>query len=168
MLKSKKALYVLLPLTILIWGLVSYKVYIGLKGEEEVMAENVSALPLVLADKGIDTFSIFNNYRDPFLSTMKRDPGSKNYTGGSTKSIAPLNNNGPKPPLPPVNNDWPAIQYSGILKNQTNSTSLILLSMNGKMYTLKQGDVAEGMKVVSFSNEEVTLQRGKDKRRFPK
>ncbi len=167
MLKNKKALYVLFPLTILIWGLVSYKIYIGLKGDDDMGVE-INAVPtLLVPDSGIDTFSVFNNYRDPFLGAVKK-PRMNNGLDKNASKPNVSNNNVIKPPLPPVNGNWPTIQYSGILKNQSNSTSLILLSINGKTYTLKQGDAAEGIKVISFSNAEVILQRGKEKRNFLK
>lgn len=168
MLKSKKALYVLLPLTLVIWGLIAYKIYTGLKGDDEEIAENNVVVPAVLLNKGIDTFSLFNNYRDPFLSDIKRTVIHVN-SGNNSKPVNPVKNtNTAKSGNLAVTNDWPAVQYAGILKNQSNSTALILLSVNGKTYTLKQGDVAEGMKVLSFSNSEVTLQRGKEKKVFSK
>lgn len=163
MLKSKKALYILLPLTLVIWGLIGYKIYTGLKGDEPSDESISNFAPIKALNKASDTFTLFNNYKDPFLTDIHKQADHSFTNKARTQTLA-AKNPSPVKTNTVVNTDWPVIQFSGILKNQTNAVSLLLLSIGGKTYTLKQGDIAEGLKVVSFTNAEVTLLRGKEKK----
>ncbi|HWY38186.1 MAG TPA: hypothetical protein VNY73_06475 [Bacteroidia bacterium] len=166
MLKNKKAMYILLPLTLIIWGLIGYKIYLGLK-DESGPDETVSDFtPAKILNKASDTFSLFNNYRDPFLTGIHKAVNSSSFSKPAQPTMNTGKNGNTIKPALPLNNDWPPVHYSGLLKNQSNSVSLVLLSINGKTYTLKQGDVAEELKVIAFTNEEVTLLRGKEKKNF--
>jgi hypothetical protein len=160
MLRSKKALYILVPLVTGIWSLVGYKIYTGIKGDNTPEI-NVIPLPLINSvEPGIDTFSLFSNYRDPFLVqiTAIPHPSSANNPVQSRKNIAVRKNSA----LP--KDEWPTVVYSGIIKNQSNSMALILLSVGGKTYTVKQEEEVEGLKVSSFTNTEVILLKGREKR----
>jgi hypothetical protein len=168
MLKGKKWTYILLPVTVLIWGLVGYSIYDGLKDDGLDELASTNAPPPAVISGDADTFQLFNNYRDPFLSNLHKS---------SQPSISTKRDNTPKLPnkgaaiakaAAPLTNDWPVVQYAGIMKNQSSSTALVLLNISGKVYTLKQGDVAEGLKLLAVSNTEVVLARGKEKRSFGK
>ena len=59
MLKNKKALFVLIPLTLLIWGLIGYKIYTGLTNNDEVVIDDNGFIPTATVRKTSDTFSLF-------------------------------------------------------------------------------------------------------------
>ena len=65
--KNKKYIYLLIPLTIVIWGLIIYKI-VSYKGDgyESFKKEikNNNTQDIIISD---DTFSLFLNYPDPFL-----------------------------------------------------------------------------------------------------
>ncbi|MGZ3919082.1 MAG: hypothetical protein ACXVNM_07215 [Bacteroidia bacterium] len=167
MFKSKKSLFITVPIVVFSWIYFGYKIYSALNGDEDTSIQKSSFLPITSVERNADTFSLFNNYNDPFLREIKRSP----HTNGSQNrlvkpGLVSLPVVKPKTPVVPITNEWPNVQYSGILKNQTSSVSLLLVSINNKMYTLKKYDVAEGLKVVSFTNSEVTLAKGKEKKVF--
>lgn len=160
MFRNKKTLLVTLPLALGIWGYITYKVYHALQGDEVALPAAASEIPLAALRQEQDTFTLFNNYRDPFLY------------GTRSSGVAHPNTNTTSHPRPKVKatpapvKSWPVIVYSGIVKNQSNATALVLLRINGRLHTLKQGEMSDGVKVVSFSNNEVVLLYEKEKKIF--
>lgn len=168
MLKNKKALFVLIPLTLLIWGLIGYKIYTGLTNNDEVVIDDNGFIPTATVRKTSDTFSLFNNYADPFLRSIHLLKTNASISSKSSNQISTKNNIPVKTSTANTSNDWPNVQFSGTIKNQTNAVTLLLITVNNKTYTVKQGESVEGLKVLSFSGSEVVLQRGNEKRSFTK
>ena len=129
-----------------------------------------SVHPIKIDKQDQDTFAVFNNYRDPFLGesgkelhveniSFNRNPQVRSNTNSSNnRNIA--NQNVKVQP----NNDWPQISYSGTIKNQTTAKTIAVLIIGGKTFTLKQGEEREGIKVLSFTSDEIQLARGKEKK----
>ena len=70
--KNKKNIYILLPAVILIWGLLGYRIFSGLKpsntAEEKLTVRAFKPQEL----KESEPFTISTDYRDPFLGTYKK------------------------------------------------------------------------------------------------
>src|ERR1017187_10026822 len=107
--KKKLAIYVLLPVVVLIWGAFLIKLYkamnldpvLGAKMEtNKVLKRNINNLP--------DTFSIVANYRDPFLGKMLSEVQHVKFRNVSASIIL----------APEIKIVWPAIVYKGIIKNK--------------------------------------------------
>ena len=138
--------------------------------EDVVITETIQ--PLNTEKIAADTFSLFNNYRDPFLGNDGKEMG-----GGSTKtnysnSNYTLNNN-PKPKKNPIvaptnttntNNGWPKITYSGMMVNESNKQSIAFISVDGVSNRVKVGDKVNDIKVLAFDQNGITLQKGKEKK----
>ncbi|MGZ3862812.1 MAG: hypothetical protein ACXVPN_10410 [Bacteroidia bacterium] len=175
MLKNKKSIYVVLPLVIAIWSYVGYQIYDMFKGEDFVETGIGSLPPKMTPDTQYeDTFVVFNNYKDPFLGESGKELRAENsfkaenYSGNhSVNAPASKNYKIQNVKAAPVN-EWPQISYSGIIKNQTTSKSVAIILINGKTYTLNQGEEREGIKLLSFSSDAIHLLRGKEKRTFTK
>ena len=174
MLKGKNSIYVLLPLTFLVWGYISYQVYKTFNSDDVEDLTVTSVLPISKDKPYHDTFTIFNNYRDPFLGEsgkeLRSDNSAYNRTQQFSKGTSPVNNRNSnnQASKAPVKDEWPQINYSGMIKNQTTSKSVAVIIIGGKTYTLKQGEERDGLKVVTFTSEEIQLSKGKEKRFFTK
>lgn len=137
--KSKKSIYVLLPLVLLIWGLLIYQ-FFSFSSAESNFSEiepSIDFKPSELTK--IDTFSLDVNYRDPFLGKMYKD--SKKEKGGERKKT---------PSRPAVNFVWPDIKYKGIVSDMKDTKKVFLLAINGKNFLMKAGE----------TQNEVTLKKG--------
>lgn len=178
MLKSKKSIYFLLPVTLGIWGFIGYKVYQYMSAGEDDMplTENIS--PINTEKIIADTFALFNNYRDPFLGNDGREMAGLPKNNGNYYSNNNPKNNTPKRNTPPppasnntvaANNGWPKIVYNGMMLNESKQQSIGFLSVDGMLQRVKPGDkILNDLKVISFTQNEITIQKGKEKKVFGK
>jgi len=138
MLKNKKAIYILLPLVIFIWGIVIYNIFSSMGGGSEIVLVN-TAIPeeSVSRQIAIDTFSITANYRDPFLGKIvsgKPKPIKKQF-----KKRPPIK----KKPIQPIR--WPSISYGGMIRNQQTNKLIAMVKINGKDNLMNEGGVVAGI-----------------------
>lgn len=152
--KNKKLIYLLLPLVILIWGTVFYKIFFstapGEEWEEEAInpQKNSTAAP-------VDTFSIIAGYRDPFL-------GNTVYSENTIREI-------PKPkirPEPKIEQavPWPSIVYGGMIKNQQSTRQLALVKINGKENILKAGEMIGTIELAKIYKDSIEVKMGMEKK----
>src|SRR6185369_15425411 len=100
--KSKRAVFILLLLVIIIWGLIAYRIYSTIKSDEISPIKNDFVNNFESVSPNED-FKLVANYRDPFLGKLM----DVNVTRSKAKvpvAIIPL--------------QWPEIKYKGIIKNQ--------------------------------------------------
>lgn len=155
--KNKKLTYILLPAVIGIWGMIFYRIYSGMDGNDKPVAAtgNMSAANSNAAAE--DTFTLIASYRDPFLGSMA-------VVNDHPKVSQPAANT-PKPvePKQVVAAPWPSVTYSGMIKNQKSSVQLAMLQVNGQGYTVKTGESIEGVQLLKIYRDsaEVMFQHQK-------
>lgn len=130
MLKNKKALYVLLPLVLLIWGIIFYRVFSAIAPAEPMPVESFQIGSVLQGAGSSDTFSIKNDYRDPFLAK----PVSVSLPAAAKKILKKESI-----PAPPV--VWPVIIYKGMIRNHQTGKQVYLVSVGGQESMMKPGDV---------------------------
>lgn len=156
MFKNKKTLFVLVPLTIFIWSYVGYTIYSYFHDDYEFLEHEYKA-PLVKLKKN-DTidYKLALNYPDPFLKKEVRSKPN-NQT-----------NNNPKPQINPVPQKTIAtlpkleVKYMGVVENKTSGAATGLISINGKSYLVKKGEMVEGVLIKSLSSEKLEVKIGKE------
>lgn len=154
--KNKKLTYFLLPLVILIWGTVFYKLFYTTFQEEEWTNEIVNLPKNIAATSVADTFSIIANYRDPFLgNVISRENSEKNLS--QQKPIMS------QPKVEPVV-QWPNIVYGGTIKNQQSAKQLALVKINGKENILKAGEKIGVVELMKIYKDSIEVKMGKDKK----
>jgi type II secretory pathway component PulC len=152
--KNKKLLYILIPGTLLIWGMIIYKIFNTVHAEENTVAQHAE---LITTDDEIksDTFSIHPVYRDPFLRKKNKinNPGS----GQAATKIT-------KPKIVPVVIAWPKIIYSGIIKNQKSNKQLALIEINGQSNMMKVGEEVYGVQLLKVFKDSIEVGFLKEKK----
>ncbi|KAF2518529.1 hypothetical protein E0W68_09410 [Flavobacterium salilacus subsp. salilacus] len=136
--KNKKAIYILLPLVLLIWAMVIYQ-FFSFSGSDAVAVNNNKAYtikPINIPVK--DTFTINVNYRDPFLGKMYLPNNNKTSISKKTK---------PKPAEPII---MPHIIYKGIVSDNQNEKKVFMVIIKGQTFLMKEKD----------TEQEVTLKNG--------
>jgi type II secretory pathway component PulC len=160
--KGKKGIYIMLPLVLLIWVMIIYKIYKTVNGSDDNAIVQFQDTPASSAKLALDTFTLIANYRDPFLGKIVNDYSERktNINTGSSKNLAPI----PTKTITP----WPSINYMGIIKNQKSSKQNALIQVNGKELVLKEGDKTDGLILRKIQKDSVEFIREKETRYFKK
>lgn len=159
MLKSKRAIYLLIPANIIIWGYFIFQMFSGID------TANVTSASKVKQEKpsnSITDSAYYEpkfNYLDPFLkSTADKKTSSYNYQESNrekqTTRHSTTEENSSKKNLPDLN-------YLGLVKNQKNGKTCALISLNGQPIIARKHEIVEGYKIVSLSKDSVILMNGK-------
>ena len=151
--KNKKIIYLLLPLVVIIWGIILYRVFSisadpGLPTADHPSINKDAATPL------LDTFSINANYRDPFLDKVMRvqhDDKIKNPTAKKVEKVI-------------TPSKWPDLTYFGIIKNQESGKKLIMINIDGKSNFIKEGHEASGIHLLKVYKDSIEVSFMKEKR----
>jgi len=155
--KNKKLLYILIPITLLVWGLIVYRVVGAMQGEETLSNFSPVVYTEAESENTLDTFSISENYPDPFLrkNIKVNIPTNNNSQTQSQKNIAkqtsapPLKNN----PLPTL----PKIAYLGLIKNQKQNKQIALIQINDNLNNMKIGDKIEGVELLKVFKDSIIV-----------
>ncbi|EGV42112.1 hypothetical protein BZARG_384 [Bizionia argentinensis JUB59] len=127
-----------------IWGTIGYKFMNGLSPSlPEIKSQDFTASFTPKANVEIDTFSIQNLERDPFLGTLqsKQRKSFKN----TTQSTPNATDNSPK------------ITYSGMVKKQNSSNSVFVININENQYLLKKGQKVDSVKLIRGNDKEISV-----------
>lgn len=150
--KNKKRTGYLLLAVILIYGAVIARFFMlnNEGGNIEFIPEEVATFkPTQYKIK--ESFSIDNDYRDPFLGTFsKNDQTSNQVIKQKTKSIE--------------DTYFPTIKYMGVISDAGSNKRVLSLRINGKEYITKVGSTVDSVRVVSGNIKNVTISyKGKKK-----
>lgn len=161
--KGKKNIYFLLPLALLIWGVIGYKVWEGIK-RKDIISSKPSSMLESTSNSKIDTFDILDNYPDPFLKY-----GFNRKQERRPESIVSNNNSSLKKNDPRTVNQiktWPDIIFLGSMKNRSSKRELAFLKINGADYSLKTGEKIENIKLIAILKDSIIVEYQKVKRGF--
>ena len=150
--KNKKLLYVLIPLSTIIWGMILYKIISVIK-KPVIIPEQFLVHSIKGCDsKQEDTFSIIANYRDPFLGEL-----SKSYEQSEINNTAPVKN----VTLKQLVFNWPLITYKGLIENKKASHKTGIIHFNNKSCLIREGDTLQGVSFFRLFKDSVKLKSGK-------
>lgn len=157
--KKEKFKYYLLAGVIIIWGYFFFLIYEDyFKKEKETTVDDFSANFIDPSTLKRDTFSILNNYRDPFLGSVIVSVSRSQNTGIISK----------KPALIPFTKKefaWPSVRFNGIIKNQTSKKQVILLNVDGRDAMIDVGQKINDEIVLSrVWRDSIEITHKKDKR----
>ncbi len=155
--KDKKTVYILIPVVLLIWGIIFYRIYGFFNGGNNQAFHTPQLVITDSAELLNDSFNIHADYRDPFL-----DKAIKKQISGSGTTVA-------KPVKPvPTSSPWPAIVYGGIIKNQKSNKQLALIQINGQSNMMKAGEEANGVQLLKVFKDSIEVKFGKEKKYISK
>lgn len=159
--KNKKLLYILIPVVLLVWGVIIYRIFNVVNGSGSNEVRISSFVENTINENLIDTFSIHPNYRDPFISKRAKKTTSENKI---TSTIT-------KPDLikkvsitAPMSDKWPSIVYNGLIKNEKSNKQLALVQINGQSNILQLGNVAEGVELTKIFRDSIEVKFNSEKR----
>lgn len=143
--KNKALTYFLIVIVALVWGVIIYRVFDATTSDDDIPVTNNSvpikkeSLENYISEK--DTSHLSLNYPDPFVDEAKEKPKvipvSKLITTGQV--VKPITKSG-------VN--WSFISYSGYIKNSKSKKLLAFVTINGKEYSMIEGETADKVKLI--------------------
>lgn len=157
--KNKKLLYVLIPLVLLVWGLIIYRIFNVVNGADSNEMHKTAFIGNTDNENSIDTFSIHPNYRDPFISKgVKKIILSDNEVANVAVT--------PKVIVKTTTSStiWPNLLYSGLIKNQKSNKALALVQINGQANIMKIGDIVGEIELTKIFHDSIEVKFQKEKR----
>jgi hypothetical protein len=157
MLKSKKSLYFLMPLVLIIWGMVVYQIIDGLAPDLPVSDdfEMGSFRESETLSKPLKQLHLPD--QDPFLGT----------TTNTKKTIQVKKNN--QPQNLSIEQVWPAVEYLGYVKRDSRSgLRAVAMRINGTSYILKSGAIQDSLKLIKATDDYIIMRYKKEQKRFKK
>ena len=149
----------MLPIIILVWGFVFYQLFSYFFSSPTYATEKVET-KIDIDEIKKDTFSIVANYRDPFLgkkvSVSKPTTPYKTNRSKQKKRIKALKNS--------VLQNWPVIQYKGMIKNKNSEKRVGIVNMAGKEQLVKEGDVLNEVKFLSIGKTQIKVSFNKEQK----
>lgn len=163
MLKNKKAVYILIPLNLLIWGFFVYRFYTAYADSDMPLSATTSQVIKLENLKDSTAYQLKLDYKDPFLKDVKRESnlnsnGSGHYTDQQPKKTAP-----PKPQVNIPPKQLPEVKYLGLIKNTSSGQTTALVSVNGQSKLIKQNESVDGIVFKSFNKDSLVAKWGKER-----
>ena len=145
--KNKKLLYILVPLTILIWGAVVFTI-ISHTRPDNAPDMNYGVELRNEVDTAGNKYTLLANYRDPFRYGSSQKPAAVKKPV-QQKSQTVRNQN-------PVRVNWPDIEYKGSITN--NNDKVALIRINNRNFLLKEGEARDNIMLVRMYPDSVNLE----------
>jgi hypothetical protein len=152
--KNKKMTYILLPLVIIIWGAIVYRIIVYYMGDDPVNITKESNDYAAMKLNNKDTFSLLINYQDPFLKnalsitptvTIVHTPVAKSpIVNKEKKDNAPVS--------------WPTIIYCGLIKNKESNKSCSIIKINNSEHLMIVGDTYSEVTLLMIYKDSAVVQ----------
>lgn len=142
--KNKKALYILLPVVIFVWGFIAFKIFGHLNRKDPVPLTQGNRQTEEQNNNVPDTFNLINDYRDPFLN---RTTPTKKTVSKRVKKVKTDNKR----------IVWPDIKYTGRMVNQHTNKSLVSLTINGKEWIFRKGEHKDNITLLRAYDDSVKV-----------
>ena len=140
--KNKKNIKVLLPLVVIIWGILIFKIVDAFRPDDMNLQQGVVSSFKAPSVKEKEQFNLIAVESDPFLGTPYAKSSKKD-----NRAIKKVQNETP----------WPNIQYLGLVSDNNSKSKIFIISINGQQQLLAAGEITQDVKVVKGNSESVTL-----------
>ncbi len=126
----------------IVWGLIGYMIIAGIDSDmPEAPKQNQNLVFSPKTNKEVDTFSIQNIIRDPFLGTLT---SKKKYTNKTPKHKN-------------FNTKNLNIAYKGLIQRQNSSEKVFAVHIENTEYLLKKGQVISKVKLISGNGKSIKI-----------
>ncbi|MDR0938383.1 MAG: hypothetical protein LBN29_03360 [Mediterranea sp.] len=156
---NKKLTYLLLALSVVVWGIAGWKVYSAFHTEAPLPPTRAATAKPPAEERQ----ALLLNYRDPFLGGYADSaPATGSTTVSATKSAASRTASPAQAPKP---EEKPNVQFKGLMQVEKN-TIAILQTANGTV-SLKVGESVDGYKLIHVDSQKIILRKGTKRHEIP-
>jgi len=138
--KNRKLVYILLPVVVIIWGMIIYKIFTWIGGDVQDLKTMTTPLRNRRTSSITDTFTLLLNYHDPF-GIRPNTSAITGRPGGKGKSVT----------------KWPAISFYGTVSFGKNKQTLASMQINGNDIIMKPGDTFGEIRLVALNKEGIRV-----------
>jgi hypothetical protein len=162
--KNKKLQYILIPVVLLVWGLIIYRVVDFTKQDDPIEPETISTIQ-PNQNKGTiqDTFSLYANYRDPFLKNVRYSRPRYTKKTTSTKKEEPQKTTKKTESNIALRRDilenirWPEIKYGGIVQNSQSGEKVGLMEVDKREFLIRKNDSVQRIFIKDIYKDSVIV-----------
>lgn len=161
--KNKKQIYILLPVVLLVWGIIGYRIFSAMSGDsdEPVSFNSPTSAWVDNAEVDVD-YELNLDYSDPFLKNTARWKSSSVQSNNPNKVVV-------KPKIKKVVKAiplaWPAIRYNGLIRKTNDKSTLYIIEINGRSNFMSLGEELEQLKLLKAYRDSIQVEfQGKEKR----
>ncbi len=162
--KNKKLQYILIPVVLLVWGLIIYRVVDFTKQDDPVEPQIVSNIqPKQNNGYAQDTFSLHANYHDPFLKNVRYTrPIYKNANTSNEKKEKKKVKTKPESNIALrrdilENIRWPEIKYGGIVQNTQSGDKVGLIEVDKREFLIRKNDSVQRIFIKDIYKDSVIV-----------
>lgn len=164
--KNKKLLYILLPLALIVWGVIIYKITESLKAPAE---NKLKASTLNIHKRNDvqvpDTFQLLLNYTDPFLSSLaiqKKEIFSVSPSKHPVSYI-PMHKAAPTK-ASVIQVEWPQVLYTGLIENRIKKARVAMLRIGEAEHLISEGQTYEGVTLMKIYGDSLKIMYKKEEK----
>jgi hypothetical protein len=153
--KNRKLLYLLVPMTLVLWGLIVFRIYRHFNQEPELAQVFSNAGSLSSAKQAEDSFALTADYSDPFLE--RRLSSSAGYISEpkTTKKSNPKS-------IIRSTIQWPPVKYGGMITNKNNKSVLYLVQIDNTNHLMKKGEEVAHIKLAKVFKDSIIIELKKN------
>ncbi len=151
--RNKKLTYILIPVVILLWGYIFYKIFWGARNTNEyVNYRQIKADTLTIKPEEFE-YDLLVNYTDPFLKnrTVKRDAIKKQNE--QTNQSRRVNTRRRRTQA----TRWPNIKYGGIITNESSEKITILVEIDNSKCLMNIGEERKGVIIMHYYPDSIIV-----------
>lgn len=133
--------YVLIALVLIIWGVLGFR-FLTFIQPDEIDTNSITKIDNKVVSETIqDTFSIKNDYPDPFWGSLAENRTKKSISRAiSAETHLPF-----------------VVRYTGSIVNATTGSRLFFISVDNEDYLMRKGDVIKGFRLINGTSTSVTV-----------
>lgn len=154
--KSKKSIYILLPIVLIIWGMIIYQ-FFSYTNSQVIEVQEELPLFVNIDYKEPDTTALDISHRDPFTGKLEN---AKENIGSTRKNAA----NASKMNAESKHEEQTKIEYKGIVSDVANKKKVFMVIIDNRTFLMKQGDKENEVELINGNRESITIKhKGKKK-----
>ena len=139
---------------LVVWGGIAIQIAGGFYEDESIAMPSVVNIENPTIQKDTFKYSLSLSYSDPFkISVAKKlnaeSKSEKRISVNKNRKITAIKNNVP-------NTEWPDIKFGGTIKS-SNDKVVGMLTISGKSYLVKVGQVLNDISIVQFSENDIVV-----------
>jgi hypothetical protein len=156
---KKRLNIVLIPLVILLWAFIIYKIISYTRPTSSDSASSITLMKNDYASIKKDTVTLLVNYRDPFVPVSYQ-----------RKKLAKITNSQISPIKRPVvtKPNWPPLEYGGLIENPKSDTTFAIIKINNKSELMTYNEEVAGMKILNLYPDSIQIRLQNEIRIFRK
>lgn len=163
--KNKKAIWVLLPAVLGLWGLIIFRVSNAVNSDDPKPIVRQELLNAAASTKEIQYYELKLDYDDPFLKGRRPIVRKAPVKPSNSQKAKPVVKKTVKK-LPLI---WPSIEYKGTIGSEKGNKSMVILHVNGESWFMSSKEEKDEIKLLKTYQDSVIVEyKGKEKRTIHK